>query len=236
MHANTSRAALDAAHLSPTARGVIATLASAAGTAATAAAPILSLYDLDTSSYDIDPDGRTVRIYGAAFFRTAPRDGVRFTLVLSRADLRDDEAPAWINFDSDDLEAAGLALAEETAEAALLDALRTPGFNVAGAPAVLTPSLIDFYLPAVRDGAGSTEHIRAASGWCLFAYPSEENSELTDVYAYRRYSDDYPRCEAHGAADWADARDQLDGYMSEETLDAFERFYLENEIAWAQVQ
>lgn len=91
MYANTSRAALDAAHLSPTARGGIATLASAAGTAA---APIVSLYDLDASSYDIDPDGRTVRIYGAAFFRTAPRDGVRFTLVLSRADLRDDEAPA----------------------------------------------------------------------------------------------------------------------------------------------
>lgn len=136
MYANTSRAALDAAHLSPTARGVIATLASAAGTAA----PIVSLYDLDTSSYDIDPDGRTVRIYGAAFFRTAPQDGVRFALVLSRADLRDDEAPAWIDFDSDDLEAAGLALAEETAEAALLDALRTPGFNVAGAPAALSTS------------------------------------------------------------------------------------------------
>lgn len=232
MYANTSRAALDAAHLSPTARGVIATLASAAGTTA----PIVSLYDLDTSSYDIDPDGRTVRIYGAAFFRTAPQIGVRFTLVLSRADLRDDEAPAWIDFDSDDLEAAGLALAEETAEAALLDALRTPGFNVPDAPATLTPSLIDFYLPAVRDGAGSTEHIRAASGWCLFAYPSEENSELTDVYAYRRYSDDYPRCEAHGAADWADARDQLEGRVPEETLDAFERFYLENKIAWAQVQ
>lgn len=234
MHANTSRAALDAAHLSPTARGVIATLASAAVTATPR--PIVSLYDLDTSSYDIDPDGRTVRIYGAAFFRTAPQDGVRFALVLSRADLRDDEAPAWIDFDSDDLEAAGLALAEETAEAALLDALRTPGFNVAGAPATLTPSLIDFYLPAIHDGAGSTEHIRAASGWCLFAYPSEENSELTDVYAYRRYSDDYPRCEAHGAADWADARDQLEGRVPEETLDAFERFYLENEIAWAQVQ
>jgi hypothetical protein len=232
MYANTSRAALDAAHLSPTARGVIATLASAAGTAA----PIVNMYDLDTSSYDIDPDGRTVRIYGAAFFRTAPQDVVRFTLVLSRADLRDDEAPTWIDFDSDDLEAAGLALAEETAEAALLDALRTPGFNVAGAPAVLTTSFIDFYLPAVRDGAGSTEHIRAASGWCLFAYPSEENSELTDVYAYRRYSDDYPRCEAHGAADWADARDQLEGRVPEETLDDFERFYLENKIAWAQVQ
>lgn len=233
MYANTSRAALDAAHLSPTARGVIATLASVAGTAA---APIVSLYDLDTSSYDIDPDGRTVRIYGAVFFRTAPQDGVRFALVLSRAGLRDDESPAWIDFDSDDLEAAGLALAEETAEAALLVALRTPGFNVAGAPAVLTTSLIDFYLPAIRDGAGSTEHIRAASGWCLFAYPSEENSELTDVYAYRRYSDDYPRCEAHGAADWADARDQLEGRVPEETLDAFERFYLENKIAWAQVQ
>ena len=230
MYANTSRAALDAAHLSPTARGGIATLASAAVTATPR--PIVSLYDLDTSSYDIDPDGRTVRIYGAAFFRTAPRDGVRFALGLSRADLRDDEAPAWIDFESDDLE----ALAEETAEAALLDALRTPGFNVAGAPAVLTTSLIDFYLPAVRDGAGSTEHIRAASGWCLFAYPSEENSELTDVYAYRRYSDDYPRCEAHGAADWADARDQLEGRVPEETLDDFERFYLENKTAWAQVQ
>lgn len=231
MYANTSRAALDAAHLSPTARGVIATFASAAGTA-----PIVSLYDLDTSAYDIDPDGRTVRIYGAAYFRTAPQDGVRFTLVLSRADLRDDEAPAWIDFDSDDLEAAGLALAEETAEAALLSALRTPGFNVAGAPATLTPSLIDFYLPVVCDGAGSTEHIRAASGWCLFVYPSDDAPELTDVWAYRRYSDDYPRCEAHGAADWADARDQLDGYMPEETLDAFERFYLENKTAWAQVQ
>lgn len=109
MHANTSRAALDAAHLSPA-----------------TPRPIVNMYDLDTSAYDIDPDGRTVRIYGAAFFRTAPQDGVRFTLVLSRADLRDDEAPAWIDFDSDDLEAAGLALAEETAEAALLDALRTP--------------------------------------------------------------------------------------------------------------
>lgn len=226
MTATNLSATLNSAHLSPTA------LASAAG----AAAPIVNMYDLDTASYDIDPDGRTVRIYGAAFFRTAPQDGVRFTLVLSRADLRDDEAPAWIDFDSDDLEAAGLALAEETAEAALLDALRTPGFNVAGAPAVLTPSLIDFYLPAIHDGAGSTEHIRAASGWCLFAVPSEENSELTDVYAYRRYSDDYPRCEAHGAADWADARDQLEGRAPEETLDAFERFYLENKIAWAQVQ
>lgn len=123
MHANTSRAALDAAHLSPA-----------------TPRPIVNMYDLDTSAYDIDPDGRTVRIYGAAFFRTAPQIGVRFTLVLSRADLRDDEAPAWIDFESDDLEAAGLALAEETAEAALLDALRTPGFNVAGAPATLTPS------------------------------------------------------------------------------------------------
>lgn len=149
MTATNLSATLNSAHLSPAARGVIVTFASAAGTAT---APIVSLYDLDTSSYDIDPDGRTVRIYGAAFFRTAPRDGVRFTLVLSRADLRDDEAPAWIEFDSDDLEAAGLALAEETAEAALLDALRTPGFNVAGAPATLTPSLIDFYMPAVRDG------------------------------------------------------------------------------------
>ena len=231
MTATNLSAALNSAHLSPAARGVIATLASAAGTA-----PIVSLYDLDTSSYDIDPDGRTVRIYGAAFFRTAPQDGVRFALVLSRADLRDDEAPAWIDFDSDDLEAAGLALAEETAEAALLDALRTPGFNVAGAPAVLTTSLIDFYLPAVRDGAGSTEHIRAASGWCLFAVPSDEDPELTDVLAYRRYSDDYPCYAAPSAADWADARDHLDGYMPEETLDAFERFYLENKISWAQVQ
>lgn len=199
MYANTSRAALDAAHLSPA-----------------TPRPIVSLYDLDTSSYDIDPDGRTVRIYGAAFFRTAPQDGVRFTLVLSRADLRDDD--------------------EETAEAALLDALRTPGFNVAGAPAVLTTSLIDFYLPAIHDGAGSTEHIRAASGWCLFAVPSDEGPELTDVLAYRRYSDDYPCCAAPSAADWADARDQLEGRVPEETLDAFERFYLENEIAWAQVQ
>ena len=96
MHANTSRAALDAAHLSPA-----------------APRPIVSLYDLDTSAYDIDPDGRTVRIYGAAFFRTAPRDAVRFTLVLSRADLRDDEAPAWINFDSDDLEACVIARARK---------------------------------------------------------------------------------------------------------------------------
>lgn len=155
MTATNLSATLNSAHLSPAARGVIATPASAAGTTA----PIVSLYDLDTSSYDIDPDGRTVRIYGAAFFRTAPQIGVRFTLVLSRADLRDDEAPAWIDFDSDDLEAAGLALAEETAEAALLDALRTPGFNVAGAPAVLTTSLIDFYLPAVRDGAGRIEKL-----------------------------------------------------------------------------
>ena len=44
------------------------------------------------------------------------------------------------------------------------------------------------------------------------------------------------RCEAHGAADWADARDQFEGCVPEETLDAFERFYLENDIAWAQVQ
>lgn len=232
MTATNLSATLNSAHLSPTARGVIATLASAAVTATPR--PIVSLYDLDTSSYDIDPDGRTARIYGAAFFRTAPQAGVRFALVLSRADLRDDEAPAWI--DSDDLEAAGLALAEETAEAALLDALRTPGFNVAGAPAVLTPSLIDFYLPAVRDGAGSTEHIRAASGWCLFAVPSDEDPELTDVLAYRRYSDDYPCYAAPSAADWADARDQLEGRVPEETLDAFERFYLENKIAWAQVQ
>lgn len=77
MYANTSRAALDAAHLSPA-----------------TPRPIVNMYDLDTASYDIDPDGRTVRIYGAAFFRTAPQDGVRFALVLSRADLRDDEAPA----------------------------------------------------------------------------------------------------------------------------------------------
>lgn len=142
MYANTSRAALDAAHLSPA-----------------TPRPIVGMYDLDTASYDIDADGRTVRIYGAAFFRTAPQDGVRFALVLSRADLRDDEAHAWIDFDSDDLEAAGLALAEETAEDALLDALRTPGFNVAGAPALLTPSLIDFYLPAIHDGAGRIEKL-----------------------------------------------------------------------------
>lgn len=147
MYANTSRAALDAAHLSPTARGVIATPANAAGTAA---APIVSLYDLDTSSYDIDPDGRTVHIYGAAFFRTAPRDAVRFTLVLSRADLRDDEAPAWINFDSDDLEAAGLALAEETAEAALLVRSVRPGStSPAPRPHLRRRSSISICLPSM---------------------------------------------------------------------------------------
>lgn len=199
-------------------------------------ASLVTMYALDTSAYDIGPDDRTARIYGAAYFRTAPRDGVRFTLVIERASLLDEEARAYIIFDPEDLEAAGLGLAEETAEAAVLDALRTPGFNDAGAPAVLTPELIDRYLPAIHDGAGGTEHIRAASGWCLFAYPSEEDPELTDVLAYRRYSEDFPRGEASGAADWDEARDQLEGHVPEETLDAFERFYRENEIAWAQVQ
>ena len=49
------------------------------------AAPIVSLYDLDTSAYDIDPDGRTVRIYGAAFFRTAGRRAIRAGAVPRRS-------------------------------------------------------------------------------------------------------------------------------------------------------
>ena len=78
--------------------------------------------------------------------------------------------------------------------------------------------------------------LRAASGWCLFAVPSDEGPELTDVLAYRRYSDDYPYYAAPSASAQSAARDQLEGRVPEETLDAFERFYLENEIAWAQVQ
>lgn len=129
------------------------------------------LYDIDTGAYDVSPDGNSVDIYGAAYFAGAALDPVSFRLILTRADSEDPEGAAMIVFNDEELAAAGLGLANDTAEAALLDALRTPGLNDAGAPAVLTRCLIDNYLEPEKAGAGSSECLITASGYQVAVAP-----------------------------------------------------------------
>lgn len=197
------------------------------------------LYDIDTGAYDVSPDGNSVDIYGAAYFAGAALDPVSFRLILTRADNENPEGAAMIAFDAAELAAAGLGLANETAEAALLGALRTPGYQTAGAPAVLTRCLIDDYLDPEKAGAGSSERLITASGYQVFIAPSDDwecSPDSADVYVFEHYSDDMPAATATDCEDWAAAEDQLHGYTPDEVLGAIERYYRENEIAWANVQ
>lgn len=196
-------------------------------------------YDLDTGAYDVAVDGDSVEIYGAAYFAGAALDPVSFRLILTRADSEDPEGAAMIAFDDAELAAAGFGLASEAAEAALLGALRTPGYQTAGAPAVLTRCLIDDYLDPEKAGAGSSERLITASGYQVFIAPSDDwecSPDSADVYVFEHYSDDMPAATATDCEDWAAAEDQLHGYTPDEVLGAIERYYRENEIAWANVQ
>ena len=101
--------------------------------------PRVRLYDIDTGAYDVSSDGNSVGIYGAAYFAGAALDPVSFRLILTRADNENPEGAAMIAFDAAELAAAGFGLASEAAEAALLGALRTPGYQTAGAHWLLLP-------------------------------------------------------------------------------------------------
>lgn len=197
------------------------------------------LYDIDTGAYDVSSDGNSVDIYGAAYFAGAALDPVSFRLILTRANSEDPEGAAMIVFNDEELAAAGLGFANETAEAALLDALRTPGYQTAGAPAVLTRCLIDDYIDPEKAGAGSSERLITASGYQVFIAPSNDwecSSDSADVYVFDHDSDDVPAAVASDCEDWAAAEDQLHGYVPDSVLGAIERYYRENEIAWANVQ
>lgn len=197
------------------------------------------LYDIDTGAYDVSPDGNSVDIYGAAYFAGAALDPVSFRLILTRADNENPEGAAMIAFDAAELAAAGFGLASEAAEAALLGALRTPGYQTAGAPAVLTRCLIDDYIDPEKAGAGSSERLITASGYQVFIAPSNDwecSSDSADVYVFDHDSDEVPAAVASDCEDWAAAEDQLHGYVPDAVLGAIERYYRENEIAWANVQ
>lgn len=205
-------------------------------------APTVRLYDLDPAAYDICPACAskgftdTVRIYGSAFFK-GHVSGVRFSLILQRAALDGAEPAASILFDDEDeLAAAGYGLAYEKAEAALLAALRTPGFINSDGRATLYREVIDDYLPAIVDGAGSTEHIRTASGWCFFAVPSDEGEDLTDVVVFEHYHDESPAAIASDCADWDQVEAELGGYVPAEALQAVRRWHYENKTDWADVR
>lgn len=189
------------------------------------------LYDIDTGAYDVSSDGNSVGIYGAAYFAGAALDPVPFRLILTRANSEDPEGAAMIVFNDEELAAAGLGLANETAEAAVLDALRTPGFNDAGAPAVLTRCLIDSYLEPEKAGAGSSECLITASGYQVAVVPFDPDS--ADVYVFDHDSDDVPAAVASDCEDWAAAEDQLHGYVPDAVLFAVRRWHYRNETAWA---
>lgn len=190
-------------------------------------------YDLDTGAYDVAVDGDSVEIYGAAYFAGAALDPVSFRLILTRADSEDPEGAAMIAFDDAELAAAGFGLASEAAEAALLDALRTPGYQTAGAPAVLTRCLIDDYLDPEKAGAGSSECLITASGYQVAVVPFDPDS--ADVYVFDHDSDDAPAAVASDCEDWAAAEDQLHGYVPDAVLFAVRRWHYRNETAWAAV-
>lgn len=196
------------------------------------------LYDIDTGAYDVSSDGNSVDIYGAAYFAGAALDPVSFRLILTRADNENPEGAAMIVFNDEELAAAGLGLANETAEAALLDALRTPGYQTAGAPAVLTRCLIDNYLEPEKAGAGSSERLITASGYQVFIAPSDDwecSPDSADVYVFEHYSDDMPAATATDCEGWAAAEDQLHGYTPDAVLFAVRRWHYRNETAWAAV-
>lgn len=191
------------------------------------------LYDIDTGAYDVSPDGNSVDIYGAAYFAGAALDPVPFRLILTRADNENPEGAAMIAFDAAELAAAGFGLASEAAEAALLDALRTPGYQTAGAPAVLIRCLIDDYLDPEKAGAGSSECLITASGYQVAVVPFDPDS--ADVYVFDHDSDDVPAAVASACEDWAAAEDQLHGYVPDAVLFAVRRWHYRNATAWAAV-
>ena len=204
-------------------------------------APIVRLYDLDTAAYDIcpacTPSGfiNTAHIYGTAFFN-GHADGARFYLILKPAALDDMEPAASILFDDEDQIADDMGFDYNAAEAALLAALRSPGFINSDGRATLYREFIDNYLPAIVDGAGSTEHIRTASGWCFFAVPSDEGEDLTDVVVFEHYHDESPAAIASDCADWGQAETELRGYVPDEALQAVRRWHYENKTNWADVR
>lgn len=191
-------------------------------------------YDLDTGAYDVSSDGNSVAIYGAAYFAGAALDPVSFRLILTRADNENPEGAATIVFNDEELAAAGLGLASETAEAALLAALRTPGYQTAGAPAVLTRCLIDDYLDPEKAGAGSSECLITASGYQVAVVPFDPDS--ADVYVFDHDSDEVPAAVASDCEDWTAAEDQLHGYVPNAVLFAVRRWHYRNKTAWAAVK
>lgn len=181
--------------------------------------PLVAFYDVDTGAFDVAADEDSVTIYGRAFFRPSSLHEncpVDFELVLQRAEAGRDPF-AFIRFDEDDLRAAGMAYGQEKAEAVLLRALMTPGFQTPGARELLYRELIDQYLPARETTAGSLSFIVTASGWTMAGCPNEERPDLSDMLVYERLSGS-EKAKAVACATWSDAVAQLEGYIPDEVL------------------
>lgn len=189
----------------------------------TLARAIFTSFDLDTGAADVWPDH--VELPGAAYTPAGAR--ISFALVLNDCSEKN-AAPAFIEFDEDDLQAAGYGLGEERAEAALLYLLREEG--------ALTPALIDEYITPKFMGGGSNEHLQFASGAAIFTQSPDDCAapdESFEVFFFSQYEDEFPLAISDPVTSWMDApaalREATDGrYIPEETMEAFHRWISEN--------
>lgn len=191
--------------------------------------PLVQLTDMDPSAYMVSANETSVSIFGAVKFSTSP-DWVSFDLCLTRADSEEPEGGAFISFNEEELNEAGLGLAYETAEAAVLSELRSSGF--------LTRELIDNYLEPLQQGAGASEYLITASGWafCGDACNDERGDCLTDYYAFLNYWSECVEAAATDCTDWAQVEDQLTGYVPESALQAVKRWHFFNKTAWTHIE
>ena len=191
--------------------------------------PLVQFTDMDPSAYMISANETTVSIFGAAKFSTSP-DWVSFDLCLTRADSEEPEGGAFISFNDEELHDAGLGLALETVEAAVLSELRSSGF--------LTRELIDNYLEPRQHGAGSNEYLITASGWsfCGDAYNEERKDCRIDYYAFLTYWSECTEAAATDCRSWADVEGQLSGYVPETALHAVKRWHFFNRTDWANIE
>lgn len=187
--------------------------------------PLVQFTDMDPSAYMISANETTVSIFGAAKFSTSP-DWVSFDLCLTRADSEEPEGGAFISFNDEELHDAGLGLALETVEAAVLSELRSSGF--------LTRELIDNYLEPTEVGG----YINTASGWsfCGDAYNDERKDCRIDYYAFLTYWAECTEAEATDCSNWSDVEDQLSGYVPESALHAVKRWHFFNKTDWANIE
>ena len=82
-------------------------------------------------------------------------------------------------------------------------------------------------------GTGSYEHLRtSSSGRCFYFCPAVSDPDFTDVFVFAKHDDECPEAGAYHCACWAEAVDQLRGYVPADDLDAIDAFLKEHASAF----